>query len=120
MSRRAGGRAPLSIAERTGPERGKRGGLGSREGGARTGGEGATAAVSRAEQRAMSRWERLDGGRRSGSESDPEEELEQLRRQVRARVKAASWGNQRGTGVAALERRLRGLRDEEDDVDDEE
>ena len=70
----------------------------------------------------MSRWERLDaGGGDSGSESDPEEELEQLRRQVRARVKAASWGNQgAGTGVAALERRLRGLRDEEDDVDDEE
>ena len=47
----------------------------------------------------------------AGSESDPEEELEQLRRQVRARVKATAWGRGGGgadTGVAALERRLRG------------
>jgi hypothetical protein len=107
------------------PERGRRD-LSSRDG-ARGGGadtprnpEDAAAALSRAHQRAASRWEALDAGRGgSDSESDPEEEIEQLRRQVRARVKAASWGSEgAGTGVAALERRLRGLRGDDDDDDD--
>ena len=44
-----------------------------------------------------------------------EEELELLRRQVRSRVKAASQGRSAGIGVAALERRLQGLREEDDD-----
>lgn len=108
------------------PERGRRD-LSSRDG-ARDGGgdtprnEGeAATALSRAHQRAAARWEALDADRASSdSESDPEEEIEQLRRQVRARVKAASWGSEgAGTGVAALERRLRGLRDDDDDGGDD-
>ena len=72
--------------------------------------------MSRAHRRAAARWEAIDGDSDSGSESDPEEELEALRKQVRARVKAAAWGRSfdgAGTGVAALERRLRG--DDDDD-----
>ena len=75
----------------------------------------------RTDQRATSRWEAFDAGGGSGSESDPEEELEQLRRQVRERVRAASnrSGAVPGIGVAALERRLRGERDKCVGDDDE-
>jgi hypothetical protein len=65
----------------------------------------------RTDQRATSRWEAFDAEGGSGSESDPEEELEQLRRQVRERVRATSNRSGAGIGVAALERRLRGERD---------
>ena len=70
--------------------------------------------AGRAHNRATSRWEALEAEDSSGSESDPEEELEQLRQQVRARVKASAWagrdgsGPPSGIGVAELERRLRG------------
>ena len=48
--------------------------------------------MSRAHRRAAERWEAIDGDSDSGNGSDPEEELEALRKQVRARVKAAAGG----------------------------
>ena len=87
----------------------------------RSPGRGSEARQRDLTNRAASRWERMDTGDSSDSDaSDPEEEIEQLRKQVRARVQAASrgGGKAKGTGVAALEKRLAGIRDDDDDSDD--
>ena len=71
----------------------------------------AEAAYRRSHERASARWARLErhgGGGSDDDSDDPEADLEDVRRQVRSRVKEVAWGRVEGAGAhaAELERRV--------------
>ena len=70
----------------------------------------AEAAHKRSSNRAAARWAALENESDDEDDDDAEVELDDLRQQVKARVKDAAWGRKaEGIGVPALERRLSGF-----------